>query len=208
MPSLALLLVQVPLGGVFTPASCSAGTSLREVLNRLLQGPRDFLGVGFWGELHGLADAYLNLSGRGELLPGALDFKQTLDPHRQDWDAQIVSEQAHTGTERAELAVFGVFSFRKDEHAVAAIHGLSGVGKALAEAGLARQREQVEQGDTERPLQAVVDSAEPRPIQCCARAGRAQYFERLAAGCGRQLVADARGQRKLDEADIDIGNMV
>ena len=43
-----------------------------------LQGARDFLGVGFWGELHGLADAHLNLSGRGIFFPGVLDRKSVV----------------------------------------------------------------------------------------------------------------------------------
>src|SRR4030081_3784106 len=97
-----------------------------------------------------------------------------------------------------------MLSFGKHQYAVAAIDSLSGVGKALAEAGLARQREQIEEGNTERPLHAVVNTSRPDAI----RAGRAQLFERLAAGCSRQVVADARGKRRLDEADIDIGNMV
>src|SRR5208337_1174567 len=99
-----------------------------EVLNRPLQCPRDFLGAGFWRKPHGLADANLNFSGRGELLPRVLDLKQTISPHRQDGNTQIVGKEADSGAERAEFAVLGVLPLRKHEHAVAAISGLSGVG--------------------------------------------------------------------------------
>src|ERR1700687_5223679 len=90
-----------------------------QILNRLLQCPRDFLGIAFWRELHWLTDPHLNFPGRCKLLPGVLDFKQTINPHRKYGDAQIVGEQADSGAELAELRVLGVLSLGEEQHAVA-----------------------------------------------------------------------------------------
>jgi hypothetical protein len=144
---------------------CAAGAGLTALLLEVLAGPARFPRGRFPGRTAWACRCALESFRARQTSSRLLDFKQAIDPHRQDGDAQIVGEQADSGAERAEFAVFGVLPFRKDEHAVAAIDGLSGVGKALAEAGLARQREQVQQGDAERPLHAVVDSTQPRPIE-------------------------------------------
>ena len=73
-----------------------------------------------------------NRSRRRKFLPALLDFKQTIDPDRQYRYAQIIGEQAYSGTKCGYAAIFGVFSLREDEHAVTAIDGLAGVCEALS----------------------------------------------------------------------------
>src|SRR5271157_933464 len=136
------------------------GTSL-QVLNPLLQRPRDFRRVGFRRELDWLANADLNFSWRSMLFPRLLDCKQTIDPHRKHGDSQIVGEQAYSSAKGLDLAVGGVLALRKNQDAVAAVNRPSSISKALAETGLAWQREQVEQRNRERPLHPIVDSSKP-----------------------------------------------
>ena len=37
---------------------------------------------------------------------------------------------------------------------------------------------------------------------------RPQRFQRLAAGCSRDFVADARGKRGLNQSDVDIADVI
>src|SRR5208283_5764312 len=122
----------------------------------------------------------------------------------EDGYAQVIREQAYSTAEGLELAVGGVLSFGKHQNAVAAVHGLSGIGEALAEAGLSRQGKEVQQRHRERPTNAIVDCVEPHAMVT----RRPQRFQRLAAGCSRDFVPDTRGKRGLNESDIDIADVV
>ena len=133
------------------------------VVNLNLKGPdhmiRAFLGPtlqGFHGALKVLGDSTgiaarrqsssagqcARQSSRPSKLPARLfHFKQSHNPHRQHRNAQIIRQQSNPCAERIHLAIRGVPSFRKHQHTVSTIHGLTRVCETLPESRLARQRE-------------------------------------------------------------------
>src|SRR2546428_13457600 len=111
-------------------------------LNDLFQFSRDFLWIALLRKLDRRPDPDLNFSRRRKFSSGLLDLKQSIDPHRDYRNPQIVYEQANSGTEWPKPPIFSVASFWKHQHAVAAIDSFPGVGEALAEAGLPRERKQ------------------------------------------------------------------
>src|SRR5207253_5862235 len=95
-------------------------------------------------------------------------------------------------------------AFRKNQHAITAVHGFPGIGKAFSEARLARKREKIEQGYAQCPLHPIVDACKPTS----GRRRSAQSLESFAARGSGKTVAKASGQRGEDEARIYIVNVV
>jgi len=59
------------------------------------------------------------------------------------------------------LPIFSVASFWKHQQAVTTVHSFPGVGEALAEAGLPREWDTVQQRDAQGPLHSVVNATNP-----------------------------------------------
>src|ERR1700674_2103846 len=76
----------------------------------------------------------------GKLLAGLLHFKQAVNPHGQNWNAEIRRQQADAGAKRTDLPIRCMTPLRKNKHAVPAIDRFTCVREAAAEASLARQR--------------------------------------------------------------------
>ena len=104
-----------------------------QIFDCLLQVARNGLRRTVGGKPNWCSDAHHDSPRRRELAAGFLDFEQSIDPHRQDRNAEIVRKQAHSIAKCLQLAVFGMAAFRENEHAVAAVDGFSGVREALAE---------------------------------------------------------------------------
>src|SRR5207302_4021228 len=70
----------------------------------------------------------------------ALHFKQSYNPHREYRNAKIFRQQPDPRTKRIHLAILRVPTFRKDQQAVSAVHGLARISKTLPEPSFAGQR--------------------------------------------------------------------
>ena len=116
------------------PQSCSI-FSLK-LLHVLLQLSGNPIWVAAGCELNRQPDVYPDLPGAGKFLASSLYLEQSVNSHGYDRHCQIIRQQPNPGTERTNFAVSGVMPFRKNQNTVTAIHRLTRVSKALAEARL------------------------------------------------------------------------
>src|SRR6267142_4234020 len=116
----------------------------------------------------------------------------------------MVREQSDPRTEGSELAIGGVMSFGKNQYAVATIYTLACVGEAFEKACLARQREKIQQGDARRPFHPVIRS----PEESSVGSRSTQNLQRFTVRRRSETMAQPRGQRRLDEANIHVGNVI
>jgi hypothetical protein len=87
---------------------------------------------------------HLNLPRSRKPFARLLDFKQAMNPDRNNRHRQIIGQQPDARLKRAQTAIFGIPPLRENQNAVAPIHRFPGIGKAFSETGQPRQREKVE----------------------------------------------------------------
>ncbi len=108
---------------------------------------RDLLWFVSKRNLQRMTDLHANFSRPGKPAAGLPECKKSVNPYRNHRDSQIRRQQPCARAEWQEFAVFTVAALGKNEHAVSAVHTFTGIGKALPESRLARQREEIQQLD-------------------------------------------------------------
>src|SRR5438874_13067109 len=94
--------------------------------------------------------------------------------------------------------------FGKDQNAVAAINRLSGKGKALAEASLARKGKNIEQRDAQEPFHSIKHSHK----QIATRRRSAQCFKGFSPSRSGQLMTQTEGKRGENKAYVNISDVI
>ena len=151
-----------------------------------------------------LADHHVQLATARNLAACESHVMQTANSHRHHRNIQPRSQHSDPGAKRRQLAVLGSSAFGKDQHAVPRIGASAGIGKALADARLLRQRKHVEQRDNE-----IVSRLLPPARQQVHAARRPPHSpQAFSVHADRELVAQSRRQRKQHESHIDIRHVI
>ena len=108
-----------------------------EFLNLSSQAVGNVLRVGGWREFDGGSDAHFYFKWASSPPAGTLHFEQTVNPHGDDGDVQVIHQQAHASAKRAHLAVGGVMAFGENQNTESAIDRLAAKSEAFAEARVA-----------------------------------------------------------------------
>lgn len=85
-----------------------------------------------------------NVGAEPALLP-LFEVAQAPQRNRQNRGMRFACEQSNAGAEGLQRAVVRLMSFGKDEHVIAAVHGLACVGEAAPEARSTRQGKDIEE---------------------------------------------------------------
>jgi hypothetical protein len=176
----------------------------------LLEGGGECGRVGIvrgWG--NGCADADFDAagvepSGSDVLLGVCGEVVEAYQCYGEDRHARLLCEQANPGTKGVQSTIAAACSFGKDEHGVAAVHGLASVGKAAAEPSCTGQREYIEQRGDEEVGEWAEEILED--IGLVARA--AEVEQHLAGHGGGYAAAQARRKRVEDEGAVVCGDVV
>src|SRR5260221_2579842 len=127
--------------------------------------------------------------------PLAFHSPNSVQSDRHDGQLQILREHSNSRSKRHHLSVFRVvhFPFRKNQHAIPAVHGFSRKTKALAKSRKLRQRKYIEQRRHQKISQLVRPTLRKKPF-----ARRPSHpHQRLAAHRRRQpLPVPCRKRRK------------
>ena len=177
---------------------------LLKFFHRSLQLPRDLLGIDIPLEAYRPAHTHPNFPRRGKSSACLFDFPQPIDPHGYNGNTEILRQQPNSCAKRIYVSIHRMTPFRKNQHAVAAIHRLSGIGKTLAEPVSTWKRKQIEQRNSESPFHPVVNSSQ----HSCIGGRRAQGFERLAARSCNQPMPETYRQSGLYESHVYTSNMI
>ncbi len=129
-----------------------------------------------------------------------LHLPDAIEAHGDDGDAEILGEEADAGLEGDHVRGVAVVddAFGKDEKAVATVCRFAGEAETLAKAGKLRKRENVE----ERDDQEIVELPEPALGKEPFARRMAELAQHFAAHGGGEAMAEARGKRIEDEANI------
>lgn len=104
---------------------------------------------GVWGERDGCPDLHSKFSEMSEAAILLLHSPEAIDAQGHDGNVEILGEQADAGLKRDHAGGVAIVddAFRENQHAVAAVGGVSREAEAFAKAGELRQRKHVEKSD-------------------------------------------------------------
>ena len=124
-------------------------TAFKKAFDFVLQARRDGGFSDFRAEMNGIANADFDSSRAEPAALAGFEFAQAANGDGEHEHTALFCEQADTGPKTSQLAFGRAGAFRKDEDAVAVVHGIASVRKACLKIALARQREDVEERGNE-----------------------------------------------------------